>query len=263
MRCARSFSCGFGAGPGGAGLGGGASGYGRGCGADGASGAGCCAPGTAPCSAGAPGAPPPFGGRQRRLRWRRGLARRSRLACGRPALCWACLFAWLTALLGGDRVDHRADVQPRGLAEVAGLVAVVARHGDHQVVAVDHHLGPRNAEAVDARGDDLLRLVQRVLGGPRPVGRAGRQCDPGAALQVDAELGLGLLVAGQKDQEVHADQQREEECQVAGRVHRRRRRCHVSLVSSRSGRQHRKGYVVLLSPRLSAVRSVGSGRCCP
>ena len=84
--------------------------------------------------------------------------------------------------------------------------------------------------------------------GARSVGRAGGQRDAGAALQVDAELRLGLLVAGQKHQQVHADQQGQEERQVAGRVHRRRRRCHVSLVSSRSVRQHRKGYVAVLSP---------------
>ena len=210
-------------------------------------------PGTPPCSAGANGASGGGAG------WPCGCPR---LACRRPTLGRAGLLAGLLRLLGGYHVDHRADVQPRRLAQVAGLAAVVPRHGDHQVVAVDHHLGSRNAEAVDARGDDLLSLVQRVLRRPRSVRRTGRQRDPGAALQVDAELRLGLLVAGQKDQEVHADQQREEDCQVAGRVHRRRRRCHVSLVSSRSGRQHRKGYVAVLSARLSVVRSVGSGLCC-
>ncbi len=148
-------------------------------------------------------------------------------APGRPARRAAA------ARLRRDHVDHRPDVQPRGLAEVAGLAAVVARHGDHEVVAVDDDLGPRDAEAVDAGRDDLLRLVERVRRGPRAVGRAGGQRDAGAALQVDAELRLGLLVAGQEDQEVYADQQHQEECQVARRVHRRRRRCHVSSVSSR------------------------------
>ncbi len=211
------------------------------------------APGTPPCSAGASGASGGGAG------WPAGC---SRLACRRPALRRACLLSGLRRLLGRDHVDHRADVQPRRLAQVAGLAAVVPGHGDHQVVAVDHHLGSRNTEAVDARRDDLLSLVQRVLGRPRSVGGTCRQRDPGAALEVDAELRLGLLVAGQKDQEVHADQQREENCQVAGRVHRRRRRCHVSLVSSRSGRQHRKGYVAVLSARLSVVSSGGSGPCC-
>ncbi len=259
MRCARSFAWGFGVGPGGAGArrwrlgvrtrlrgqGGFRLSLPRGC---------------AALLRGHLRSAALFGGRQWRLRRRCGLACwRSGLARRWPALRWTCLRAGLLRLLGRDHVDDRSDVQPRGLSEVAGLAGVVAGDGDHQVVAVDHHLGSGNAKAVDARGDDLLRLVKRVLGGPRSVRRTGRQCDPGAALQVDTELRLGLLVSGQKDQEVHADHQREEDCQVAGRVHRRRRRCHVSLVSSRSGRQHRKGYVAVLSARLSVVSSGGSG----
>ncbi len=172
-------------------------------------------------------------GRLRRRR--RGADGGSRLAYRWPALLRSALLAWLCRLLGRKRLDDRPDVQPCRLPQVAGLAAVVARHGDHQVVAVDHHLGPGHTEPVDARGDDLLGLVQRVGGRPRSVGRTRGQGHPGAALQVDAQLRLGLLVAGQEDQQVHADQQREEKCQVAGRVHRRRRRCHVSLISSKVG----------------------------
>ena len=43
--------------------------------------------------------------------------------------------------------------------------------------------------------------------GARAVRRAGGQRDAGAALKVDAELGCGLLVAGEKHQQIDADQQ--------------------------------------------------------
>src|SRR6201999_1768981 len=129
--------------------------------------------------------------------------------------------------VGGKRVDDRTDVQPRGLAEVARFVTVRARDGDDQVVAVDNDLRARNTEPVDAGADDLLCLRERLPRRPRPVGRPCGQCDPRAALQVDAELGVGMLVAGKKHQQVDADKQNQECRQVAARVHRRRRRCHV------------------------------------
>ncbi len=74
--------------------------------------------------------------------------------------------------------------------------------------------------------------------GGDPSGRAGGQRDAGAALQVDAEFGVGLLVPGQEHQQVCTDQHRQEQGQVAGSMHRRRRRCHVFTVSSRSVRQN-------------------------
>ena len=72
----------------------------------------------------------------------------------------------LLRVLRRNRLDHRADVQPRGLAEVAGFVAVVSGHRDDQVVAVDDDLRTRDAQPVDAGADDLLRLCQRVAAGP-------------------------------------------------------------------------------------------------
>jgi hypothetical protein len=118
-------------------------------------------------------------------------------------------------------VDDGTHVEPSSLAEIAGLAAVVARHRDDQVVAVDDDLGPGHAESVHAVADDLLGLHERVPGGRRPVRGARRQRDTGPALQVDAELGLGLLVPREEDEQIGTDQEDQEECQVAVRVHRR------------------------------------------
>jgi hypothetical protein len=103
-------------------------------------------------------------------------------------------------------VDHRPDVEPRGLAKVAGLVAVVARHGDDQVLAIDHDLRPGDTQPVDAGTDDLLGLSQGFAGGGRTVGGTCGQRDAGPALQIDAKLGLGLLVAGEEHQQISTDQ---------------------------------------------------------
>ena len=135
---------------------GGSCGYGRGCGAGVSAGCG----GTA-----VPGRP---GRRTRRARLRAGgparqAVRRQALPAARPAArlaggCCGLALAGITWMTGPD-------VQPRRLAQVAGLAAVVARHRDHQVGAVDDDLGPGHAEAVDAGADDLLRLVERLAGG--------------------------------------------------------------------------------------------------
>ena len=95
---------------------------------------------------------------------------------------------------------HGADVEPRGLSEVARLAAVVAGHRDDQVVTTDHDFRPCDAEAVDALGDDLLGLVELVARGSLTVGRPRGQRDAGTTLQVDAELGLWVAVAGEEHQ---------------------------------------------------------------
>ena len=188
-------------------------------------------------------------GRRRRLAARRRLDTRVVRPARRPAP--RAPFRRAAALrlgfgaLGRHRVEHRPDVEAGGLAEVAGLAAVVPGHRDDQVVAVDHDLGTGDAQPVDPRADDLLRLRQRFPARPRPVGRARGQRDPGAALQVDAELGSGPLVPGQKHQQVNADEHEQENRQVAGRVHRRRRRCHVPFISLRIGFLPRQSLRVL------------------
>ena len=117
------------------------------------------------------------GGRGRTGRGARRPVRRARPGhpaprAGAPggAAGWRLAGGWLRWPAAGIDVDHRPDVEPRGLAEVAGLVAVVAGHGDDQVVAVDDDLGTGDAEAVDAGADDLLRLIQRFAGGREPSG---------------------------------------------------------------------------------------------
>ncbi|BCI89239.1 hypothetical protein NIIDMKKI_44450 [Mycobacterium kansasii] len=80
------------------------------------------------------------------------------------------------------RVEHRADVEPGGLAEVAGLVAVVSGHRDDQVVAVHDDLGARHAKTIDPGADDLLSLVQGLPTRRRAVGCTRGQRDTGAAL---------------------------------------------------------------------------------
>ncbi|OBJ41991.1 hypothetical protein A5620_13600 [Mycobacterium colombiense] len=109
--------------------------------------------------------------------------------------------------LGRHRVEHRPDVEASGLAQVAGLVAVVPGDRDDQVVAVDDDLRTGDAEPVDPGADDLLGLRQRLTAGLRPVRGARGQRDAGAALQVDTELGSGPLVPGEKHQQVDADEQ--------------------------------------------------------
>ena len=147
--------------------------------------------------------------------------------CGQPRA------ALRAGAVDGQGVDDGTDVQPRGLAEIACLVPVGSRHGDDQVVAVDDDLRTRYTQSVDPGADDLLRLRQRLFSRPRPVRCPCGQRDPGTALQVDAELGVGLLVAGEEHQQIDADEQDQENRQVTARVHRRRWRCHVlSLLRS-------------------------------
>ena len=88
--------------------------------------------------------------------------------------------------------DHRPEAQLRGLAQRTGLLTGVARHGDRDVVAVEHDLGTAHAEAVDALLDDLLGLHELVARRGAAVDGAGHERDPRAALQVDAELRRGL-----------------------------------------------------------------------
>ncbi len=155
---------------------------------------------------------------------------------GRPALLRGGLLAWLLRACGTGnawmtgRMYSRA-VWPRLRASLLSFPGTVITRLSPSITTSE----PDTPSPLTREADDLLGLVQRLGVGARSVGRARGQCDPGATLQVDAQLRPGLLVAGQEDQQVHADQQREEECQVAGRVHRRRRRCHVSLVSSMIG----------------------------
>jgi hypothetical protein len=108
------------------------------------------------------------------------------------------------------RIDHRSDVQPRRLAQIARLAAVFAWNRDDQVVSVDDDFRAGNAQTVDPVADDLLRLSQCLPGGPRSVRGACGQRDSGAALQVDAELRGGPLVSGEEHQQVDADEQDQE-----------------------------------------------------
>ena len=90
-------------------------------------------------------------------RWRRRRAgRRAGLRLAPGGALGGAPAGLAAGLARRNHVDHRADVQPRRLAQVAGLAAVVARHRDHQVGTVDDDLGPGHTEAVDAGADDLL-----------------------------------------------------------------------------------------------------------
>lgn len=141
------------------------------------------------------------------------------------------LLRFLGSGLGRHRVHHRPDVQPCGLPEVASFVAVVSGNRNDQVVPVHNDLGSRHTEPVDPGADDLLGLRQRLAAGGRAVRGPRGQRDPGAALQVNTQFGGRLLVPGEENQQVDADQQDQKHRQVAGRMHRRRRRRHVPFIS--------------------------------
>src|SRR5699024_5062748 len=97
---------------------------------------------------------------------------------------------------------HSPDRQFGRLTQALGPLAVLARDGDHEVVAVGHHLRAGNAQAVDARLDDLARLVEALITGAAAVRRARRQRDGRATLQVDAQQWSRLAVAREEHQHV-------------------------------------------------------------
>ncbi len=122
--------------------------------------------------------------------------------------------------------DDLAEPQLRGLAQRAGLLALLAGHGDRQVGAVQHHLGAADAEPVDPLLDDLLGL-QQLLAGRFGAGLgAGHQRDPGTALQVDAQLGRGPAVTGEEHQRVEHDDDADERAQIAPGTDPPRGGCH-------------------------------------
>jgi len=119
--------------------------------------------------------------------------------------------------LGGGR-DDLPEAQLRGLAQALRLVALLARNGDDDVVAVEEDLGAADADPVDAPFDDLARLVQGLAGRLAAVGGAGGERDPGAALQVDAQLRGRLVVAGEEHQRVQDDHDQGEQGEIASRA---------------------------------------------
>ena len=126
--------------------------------------------------------------------------------------------------------SDRAEVQPRRLAERARLVALLAGHRDDEVVAVLHHLGAADAEPVDALVDDLARQVE-LVGRRRGAGLGARgQRDPGAALEVDAELGRRRAVPGEEDQPVERGHDHDEGGQIAPGRESDGRRGHAALL---------------------------------
>jgi hypothetical protein len=100
----------------------------------------------------------------------------------------------------------------RRLHQLAQLVGIGgAGHLDDDVAgAVDGDAGLGDAAEVDPLGDDLPGLLHLLAVGRATAGRAGGQRHAGAALQVQAELRMGLLVAGEEHQPVQGyDDQRQ------------------------------------------------------
>src|SRR5690606_603271 len=107
--------------------------------------------------------------------------------------------------------DDLAETQLGGLAERLGLLRVArSGHGDDDVVAVQHHLGTADAEAVHTLVDDRSRRVQRLPRRVRAVRGTRGQHDAGATLQVDAQLRHRLAVAGEEHQAVQDDADQQE-----------------------------------------------------
>ena len=183
----------------------------------------------APCGCGRSAAAVGRGGRPGRPGpARRGPGRRGRRRCGRDAGRRAHRAA---AAGGAAATGPPMTSRNRSCAvwpERAGLLALLAGHRDRQVGAVEHHLGAADAEPVDPLLDDLLRL-QQLLAGRFGAGLgAGDQRDPGAALQVDAQLGRGPAVAGEEHQRVQHDDDADERGQVAPGTDPPRGGCHGS-----------------------------------
>ncbi len=117
---------------------------------------------------------------------------------------------------GRDRpADDLPEPQLRGLPERTGLLALLAGHGDRQVGPVEDHLGAAHPEAVDPLLDDLLGLEELLPRGLRAGLGAGHQRDPGAALQIDAQLRRGPTVTGEEDHRVQHDDDTDERAQIA------------------------------------------------
>jgi hypothetical protein len=116
----------------------------------------------------------------------------------------------------GHRVaDHRAEPELGGLAEVLGLLALLTRHGDDDVVTVEDDLGAADTDAVDTVLDDLAGLVEGVPVRLTAVHGACGQRDPRTTLKVDAELRFGLVIARAEHQAIEQNHDEEEEREVA------------------------------------------------
>src|SRR5690606_25202742 len=89
--------------------------------------------------------------------------------------------------------------------------------------------------AVHTLVDDRPRGVQRVTRRLGAVRRARGQHDAGATLQVDAQFRNGLTVAGEEHQAVQADDDQQEDRQVASGSDGPGRWCHGSTTPPRRG----------------------------
>ena len=130
-------------------------------------------------------------GRRRRSGWRprcRSARRRPSVGAARVgAARRRCRSAAWAA--GSGPLEHRAEAQLGGRAELAGLVPVVAGHGDDDVrVALGDHLGLGDTEPVDPLLDDLAGELEVLLGRRLAVGRLGGERHGRAAAQVQPEL---------------------------------------------------------------------------
>ena len=108
----------------------------------------------------------------------------------------------------GGAAEHRAEVQERRSHQLLELVrggGVAGHVHDDVLAALDQDLGLADTGRVDTLGDDAARHVELVLVRRLAVDGLRRHRQANAALQVEAELGLGLVVAGHEDERVEHD----------------------------------------------------------
>src|SRR5699024_10529297 len=147
-------------------------------------------------------------------------------------LLWLLILTILLRVrLCRDGLCDLANFQLRRLAKLPSLVTASSRNGDHQVVAVLRDLGAADAHPVDSGFDDLACLLERLVARRFSVGGLCGERDPGAALQVNAELGIGLSVPGEEHQAVQHRDDQPEDREIAPWAELPGRRCHSALVS--------------------------------
>src|SRR5262249_25101140 len=109
-----------------------------------------------------------------------------------------------------------AEVHLPGLAEALGLVTALARHGDDDLLTVQDDLGATDTDLVDPVLDDLACLVELVLVRGALLAARGQR-DPGAALQLDTQLGLRLVVTRGEHERIQDDHDEQEGREVSHR----------------------------------------------
>ena len=148
-------------------------------------------------------------------------------APGAAGACGSCFFGTCAGIIWMTGRMYSRAVCPRLRASLPSWPGTVMTRLSPSMTTSE----PDTPRPVDARADDLLRLVQGLTRRPEPSGVRAVRITRVPPCRSMPSLGLPSLSPVRKTSRYAPTSRYQEKGQVAVWVHRRRRRCHVSLVS--------------------------------